>query len=139
MAKARPPSSRRPRPAASPRVLLGGLVVLVVVLGAMALGPYGDYTAARGRVEALAGEQQQLLEAVDGLESERERLQDPAALEEEARRELGLTRPGEIPYIVVNPPTEPPAPVRSPLQDQPAEPAPSLISRLLDTVTGWID
>lgn len=112
-------------------------MALVLVLGAMAVGPYADYTAARGRVDDLAAEQAALEQSVQELESEQQRLQDPAALEEEARSELGLTMPGEIPYIVVNPPT-PSAPPAASAQEQAPPSEASLLDRLLDTVGGWL-
>jgi cell division protein FtsB len=115
------------------RLALGGLLAIVVLLGAMAVGPYADYTAARGRVDTLTDEQLGLLEAVDTLESERTRLEDPVSLEEEARSQLGMTRPGEIPYIVVNPPTEPPVEPDAPA----VAPEPPLIERVLETVSAW--
>lgn len=90
-----------------------GLAVLVIALGVMATGPYADYTAAQERVHELVDRRAALDAAVEELEVEADRLQDPAALEEQARSQLGLVRPGEIPYIVVNPPTEPPAPVNA--------------------------
>ncbi|WP_341250262.1 septum formation initiator family protein [Euzebya pacifica] len=125
----RPVAQRRP----TLRLALGGLVAIVVLLGAMAVGPYADYTAARGRVDTLTDEQLGLLEAVDTLESERTRLEDPVSLEEEARSQLGMTRPGEIPYIVVNPPTEPPVEPDAPA----VAPEPPLIERVLETVSAW--
>lgn len=123
-------------PSLSLRALVVALLVLAVVLALMAAGPYADYTAARDRVEDLAVEHEGLTEAVEALESEQARLEDPRALEEEARSELGLTRPGEIPYIVVNPPEATAAP---PDPDAAAVPAdePNLLERVLDTVTGW--
>lgn len=95
------------------RLYLFGIGVLVVLLGVMASGPYADYSAAQERVDALEQQQTSLDEAVTALEAEAERLQDPAALEEQARSQLGLVRPGEIPYIVVNPPTTAPVPVNA--------------------------
>lgn len=130
--------SRRGLSGLSVRAMVVALLALVVVLGLMAAGPYSDYTAARDRVEDLSVEQQALTEAVEALESEQARLEDPRSLEEEARDELGLTRPGEIPYIVVNPPTEDavgpdPNAAAVPSED------PSLVERVLQTVAGWLD
>lgn len=108
--------------------MVGGLVVLILLVSLMAIEPYGDYRVARDRVDDLSADQSELVAAVEQLEQERERLDDPAALEEEARSELGLSRPGEIPYIVVNPPTT--APVVPPEPE--AEPVPSVMQRALD-------
>ncbi|WP_370323721.1 septum formation initiator family protein [Euzebya sp.] len=115
---------------------LAGIAVLVLLVAFMAIGPYADYTAAQDRLATLVAEQRSLDEAVDGLEAEAERLQDPAALEEQAREDLGMARPGEVPYIVVNPPTEAPAPVNAnPATDE--EPSPSPVERVVDWVLAW--
>lgn len=58
-------------------------------------------------VESLARIHQ---ENLDLQERARRLKEDPAALEEAARRELGLTRPGEVLVIVAEPPR--PAPSR---------------------------
>lgn len=111
--------------------------MLLLVLGVMATGPYADYTAAQERVTGLEDRQAALGEAVETLEVEAERLQDPAALEEQARSQLGMVRPGEIPYIVVNPPTEAPVPVNAnpePDADVDAE-GPGVLARVIEWVT----
>ena len=82
--------------------------MLLVLLVLMAAGPYADFTVADGRVDELGATRDALVVAVDDLASEEARLQDPEALEEIARDELGLVRPGEIPFLVVNPQTEAP-------------------------------
>lgn len=117
------------------RLYLVGVAVLVIALGVMAVGPYADYTAAQERVDALADRRQALDAAVEELEVEAERLQDPAALEEQARSQLGLVRPGEIPYIVVNPPSEAPVPVNAQPEVEPEdEGEPSA----WDRISGWV-
>jgi hypothetical protein len=77
--------------------------VLVIAATAMALGPVQNYTAAADRVEALASTREQLSAQVDRLEDRRTTLEDPEELELIARTELGLVRPGEIPFVVVGP------------------------------------
>ncbi|CAN5511252.1 hypothetical protein BH23ACT9_BH23ACT9_12970 [soil metagenome] len=142
MARPRPPASRRRRPSrrvvrfGRQRLSLLGLALLVVGLGVMASGPYADYVVAQERVSALEDRQAELDESVSALEVEADRLQDPAALEEQARSQLGLVRPGEIPYIVVNPPTEaPPAPVNAnPELDEDVEEGASVVDR----VRAWV-
>jgi hypothetical protein len=76
-------------------------------------------------------------EAVLALQAEAERLQDPAALEEQAREQLGMARPGEIPYIVTNPPQEDLRPVNANPSIPPEVDAPSVVDRLIDWVQGW--
>jgi cell division protein FtsB len=85
------------------RLYLLALVVVVTVVGTMALGPLQRYTAAADRVDALEETRDQLRSEVDGLEERQRRLQDPDELELLARSELGLVKPGEIPFVVVAP------------------------------------
>lgn len=113
-------------------------------VGLIASGPYADYTVATDRVAGLGHTQADLTRSVDELASEEARLQDPEALEELARGELGLVRPGEIPYIVVNPPTEDPTHLSGIVEPQPAgdprttqEPRSSWFVRLVDAVRGF--
>ena len=105
--------SRRGQPRAR-RHLLGGdrlyllaLVVVVTAVGAMALGPLESYTAAADRVDALEDTRDRLRHEVDTLEERRDRLEDPEELELLARSELGLVKPGEIPFVVVAPDDDP--------------------------------
>jgi cell division protein FtsB len=88
------------------RLYLLALVLVVTVVGAMALGPLQSYTAAADRVDALERTRDQLRSEVDALEERQERLQDPEELELLARSELGLVKPGEIPFVVVTPDDE---------------------------------
>ena len=50
-----------------------------------------DKQVAESRVQAAKDEN-------DALKAERDRLNDPAFIEKVAREELGLTKPGELPY-----------------------------------------
>ncbi|HWB72553.1 MAG TPA: septum formation initiator family protein [Egibacteraceae bacterium] len=85
------------------RPFLLALLGLVLLLAAGTLGPLQSYIAAADRVEALAAARQRLQTDVERLEDERRRLDDPAEIEVLARAELGLVKPGEIPYVVVAP------------------------------------
>jgi hypothetical protein len=69
----------------------------------MVMGPLQRYTAAADRVEELEATRDALRSQVDDLEDRRAILTDPEELEIIARTELGLVRPGEVPYIVVRP------------------------------------
>ncbi|MEE8601764.1 FtsB family cell division protein [Euzebya tangerina] len=82
----------------------------MALIGAMALTPWASLTAATDRVDALEAEQAELDAAVEELQAEADRLQDPLELEGPAREDLGLSRPGEIPYIITNPPSDRPEP-----------------------------
>jgi cell division protein FtsB len=63
-----------------------------------------EYDALVDSLARIRRENQELTERARQLK------EDPAALEETARRELGLTRPGEVLVIVTEPPR--PAPSR---------------------------
>jgi cell division protein FtsB len=95
--------SRLRRLAGGDRPFLAALVVLVVAMSVLALGPLQRYTAAADRVEGLEATRDALAEQVDELEDRKAILSDPEELEIIARTELGLVKPGEIPFIVVSP------------------------------------
>lgn len=82
------------------------LIGLLGLIVAMALGPLQIFTAATDRVDDLEGQRDELREDVDGLEDRKRRLQDPEEIELHARSELGLVRPGEIPFVVAIPEDE---------------------------------
>lgn len=81
-------------------LLLLGLVAIAI---GMALGPLQVFTAAADRVDRLEEERDRLDGEVEELEDRQDRLQDPSEIERLARSELGLVRPGEIPFVVVVP------------------------------------
>lgn len=74
---------------------------LLVVIGAMALGPLRSLAAANDRVDQLTEERDVLAEEVGKLEELKGDLNDPAELEVYARERLGLVRPGEVPYVIL--------------------------------------
>lgn len=82
-----------------PYVLM--LLALVAVVVAMAIGPLQVFSEAADRVDELEDRRDELKRDVDSLEERRERLQDPEEVEQLARSDLGMIRPGEIPFVVV--------------------------------------
>jgi cell division protein FtsB len=103
----RPRSKHKPgltgRLVAGNRLWLLALVVVVAAVAAMAVGPLQTYTGAADRVDALAATRDRLAEEVGKLEDRRDRLHDPEELEIIARQQLGLVKPGEIPFVVITP------------------------------------
>lgn len=93
---------------------------MVVALATMAATPAQRYLEAQERVESLTELRDELDEDVDTLEERKARLHDPDEVELIARRELGLVRPGEIPYVVVRPDADEPR-----LAEREPEPPPS--------------
>jgi cell division protein FtsB len=77
-----------------------GLFAIGAVLVAMLLGPLQSFNAASQRVEELEERKARLTATVTTLERRRAELDDPDHIELLAREELGLVRPGEIPYVV---------------------------------------
>jgi cell division protein FtsB len=85
------------------RPYLVALLGLLVLLAVMAVGPLQSYTAAAEQVDSLIVARDQLAAEVGELERERGRLHDPGYVELLAREQLGLVKPGEIPFVVVTP------------------------------------
>jgi cell division protein FtsB len=79
------------------------LLALLVVVAVMALGPLQVFTEAADRVDELERDRDRLHQEVEQLEERHRRLEDPEEVERLARSELGLVRPGEIPFVVVPP------------------------------------
>jgi cell division protein FtsB len=104
--RGRAPKKRLRRATSGDRPFVAALVGLLILLGAMALGPLQSFTAAADRVDALEASRDKLQVEVDRLEDRREQLSDPEELELLARSELGLVKPGEVPFVVVTPPPD---------------------------------
>jgi cell division protein FtsB len=114
------------------------VVVLLVAIGlsvVMLSGPAERYLDGRSRVEALRTTGDALDEEIAVLQGQTERLADPRRLEDLAREQQGMVRPGEIPYTLVPPETDRPR-ITAP-RDGPGEPTPPWYARAWDTVSGW--
>ena len=103
------------------RRLLAGNRPLIIVLFALAalmmlfsVGPLERYLGAKGRAETLEDSRDQLTVEVRALEERRTALEDPAEIELIARAEHGYVRPGEIPFVVVQPDAGQPPPGAQP-------------------------
>lgn len=76
--------------------VLGIIIVLVVVFLGIKAWEYYELHQEMIRVE----QQQQQLEAEQrALEAEKAKYNNPKAVEKEAREQLGLVKPNEVPYI----------------------------------------
>jgi cell division protein FtsB len=84
------------------RSVLGiGAVALLVLLALGGLKGYRDLGQTQRREAELSSDLQQTRERIQGLEQRIERLQsDPATLEELAREELMMVRPGDVVIVV---------------------------------------
>jgi cell division protein FtsB len=125
--------SQEPRPplGLTPR----GAVLLLVMfaLAATAVFPLRQYVSQQGRIERLEAKQQALAAENARLEVERRRLQDPAYVQQLARRDYHVVAPGEEAWVVTGtPPTAQPAGNAVPQRDPP------WYRRAWQAVTGWL-
>jgi len=98
---ARRPAAAGEAPAHRPR-LTGRAAVLVLVLVVLATSYASSlraYLDQRAQLDDLASTIATREGEIDGLESERERWQDPAYVRIQARERLGYVRPGETSYV----------------------------------------
>jgi cell division protein FtsB len=117
--RARRPEQRRrttgtgtPRkpPPRQPGGLTTRAAVLALLVCALLLAltvPMREYLAQRARVARLEAQVDEQQRRVDALEARKQRLQDPAYVEQLARERLHFVRPGEIPYILLTPSPSP--------------------------------
>jgi cell division protein FtsB len=126
--------SEEPRPplGLTPR----GAVLLLVMfaLAATAVYPLRQYVSQRDRIERLQAKQQALAAENARLETERKRLQDPAYVQQLAKRDYHVVSPGEEAWVVTG---TPPASATA----QPAaadDPDPPWYKRAWQGLTGWL-
>lgn len=113
-------------------LVLGVLLLAALGAGAVVLAPpLEGFLAARQRVAlleqqavALTGENARLERRIDDLD-------DPLTIELLARRQQGLVRPGEVPYVLVPPEVDAPRIVDAP------DPVPAEVT-LVDRVLAWL-
>ena len=113
------------------------VLLVVVALGLVTMaGPLQRRLEARDRRDLLAEQVSALEGANAGLAMRARDLQDPEQLELLAREELGFVRPGEVPFVVVEPPDDPLA-VEAP--PEPVPPPQPWYRRLWRALTGVFD
>jgi cell division protein FtsB len=111
------------------RVVGPALVVLVLVgILFVAVLPTRTLLQQRRDTKAATAELQELRERNDALEERARRLRDPREIEQLAREQYGLVRPGEEPYVVL---PAPPPPAEKDEGDHE-----NLLERTWDAVTG---
>ncbi len=126
---------RRTRRRRAPVDLALGLLLLAALgVGAVVLAPpLEGYLAARQRVAVLEQQAAALTGENDRLERRIDDLDDPTTIELLARRQQGLVRPGEVPYVLVPPEVDAPRIVDAP---EPPAPEPTLLDRILAWLRG---
>lgn len=110
-------------------VVVGAAVVTNVV-------PYRQILDQRRQVASAAAELEEIRDENAVLAAQRDALQTPVEIERLAREKLGYVRPGEVAYVVLDPPpgltttTVPPQSEPAPVEDE------SLLDTVWDFVTG---
>ena len=126
--------SEEPRPplGLTPR----GAVLLLVMfaLAATAVYPLRQYVSQQDRIERLQAKQQALAAENARLEAERKRLQDPAYVQQLAKRDYHVVSPGEEAWVVTG---TPPATATSPSATA-ADPDPPWYKRAWQGLTSWL-
>ena len=122
----RPPLGLTPRGAV--------LLLVMFALAATAVYPLRQYVSQQDRIERLQAKQQALAAENARLETERKRLQDPAYVQQLAKRDYHVVSPGEEAWVVTG---TPPASATA----QPAaavDPDPPWYKRAWQGLTGWL-
>ena len=97
----RPPLGLTPRGAV--------LLLVMFALAATAVYPLRQYVSQQDRIERLEAKQQALAAENARLEAERKRLQDPAYVQQLAKRDYHVVTPGEEAWVVTGTPPAGPA------------------------------
>lgn len=94
-------AARRGVRSAVPQIIV--LVLVVGLVGAMAIEPTRQLIAQRERIDAMAGEVERIEALNARLDRRIRRLKDPDFIEQRARAQVGLVRPGETTFVVMPP------------------------------------
>lgn len=119
-----------------PAVALFTLALLVV--GAAVLTnvvPYRQIVDQSRQMEAASAELEALQDENAMLTARRDALQTPVEIERLAREKLGYVRPGEVAYVVLEPPALPTSTTTPVVEEEPVEDS-TLLSAVWDFVTG---
>jgi cell division protein FtsL len=112
----------------------GALLFLVLfALAATAVYPLRQYVTQRDRIQRLQVKQRALQAENLRLAQEQARLHDPAYLEQLAKRDFHVVKPGEEQWVVTGTP-----PTNRPAAPAPAAARPAWYKRAWDRLTGWL-
>jgi cell division protein FtsB len=95
---------RLPRLGAGPQIV--AVLLVLGLFGAMAIEPTRQLMAQRERIAGMARELGKVERSNQRLEARIRRLRDPDFIEQRAREQVGLVRPGEVTYVVMPPSRE---------------------------------
>ena len=79
------------------------LLLVVGLVSAMAIQPTRQLLTQREKIDSAVSDLQALNKVNAKLQRRIERLHDPDFVEQLAREQTGLVRPGEVPYLVMPP------------------------------------
>lgn len=82
------------------------VLLLIGVLGAMLIEPTRQLFVQKERIATMEEELRQTERVNRRLKTRIDLLQDPDFIEQQARHQVGLVRPGEVPYVVMPPSKE---------------------------------
>ena len=97
MRKKKTPFLKRPFPH-SPLLRIIFVIVMVITSYVVVQNVY-HFVKVQQQEAELVKEKARLEEEKENLETQKEDLDDPSKLEKKARDELGLVKPGEVPYV----------------------------------------
>jgi cell division protein FtsB len=109
------------------------LLLALFALAATAVYPLRQYVSQQDRIERLQAKQAALATENARLEAERKRLQDPAYVQQLAKRDYHVVAPGEEAWVVTG---TPPASATAP--PAAADPDPPWYKRAWQGLTGWL-
>ncbi len=129
-------ASGRTRLGFGPRAVVLLLLLLILCLaGAMLIEPTRQLLEQRQRIAGMTQDLRQLRSSNKHLDKRIERLNDPDYLEQQAREQIGLVRPGEVTYRVM-PPAR--AERRGPARNKAAAPAEERSRSWLERLAGFM-
>lgn len=82
----------------SPLLRILFVIVMVITAYVVVQNVY-HFVRVRQQQAELVEERARLEQEKENLETQKEELEDPSKLEKKARDELGLVKPGEVPYV----------------------------------------
>ncbi len=117
---------------------VGLFTIALLVVGAAVVTnvvPYRQILEQRRAVETAAAELDALEEENEVLSAQRDALETPMEIERLAREKLGYVRPGEVAYVVLDPPPAPTTTLPEVVEVPPVEDV-SLLETVWDFLTG---
>jgi cell division protein FtsB len=115
------PKLRMPRFGRAPQTVV--VILVIGLVGAMAIEPTRQLLQQRDRISGMTGDLAEVQSSNTRLEDQIARLKNDDYIEQRAREQIGLVRPGETTYVVM-PPSNSDEPKRKQRAEKPAPPPP---------------